>query len=208
VQLAADEMIGNEFLPAVLAATAPLHPGTHFELRTGPPDAMVACLHQRQTDLVITTTERRIPGFRSLTLARPALQLFVPRRSKINSSAHFWRQQRIAEPLIFPVELGAVHRTFERGRRALRVDWRARINVNSTAVMINLVADGHGVGVGLALPSLARHPAVRALPLAGFEPVQLVALCHSPDKAVLASVLAAVQPIARQWWPAEAPADA
>lgn len=123
--------------------------------------------------------------------------------AKINSPGHFWRQGRIAEPLICPMEAGAVHRTFARGLQALRVEWPAGIRADSTAVMLQLVAAGHGVGVGLETPS-TRHRDVRALPLAGFEPVQLMALWRPPAGPWLGSLLAAARDTARRLWPAAA----
>ena len=202
VRIAADEMIAPEFLPAVLAAVAPLPPGTCFELRTGPAAELEAWLHERRVQLVITTADRGIRGVRSLALARPRLRLLVPRKAKINSPGHFWRQGRITEPLICPVEAGTVLRTFERGLQALRVEWPAGIRVDSTAIMIRLVAEGHGVGIGLELPSQAPHPEVRAIPLAGFDPVPLVARWRLPAGPWLETLLAAIRGAARRLWPA------
>jgi len=179
MRIAADDMISQEFLPAIMAAAVPRQPGTCIELRTGQPDALEAGLHERRVHLIIIATDRRIPGARSLTLARPGLQLLVPRKANINSPGHFWQQGRIAEPLICPAEAGAVQRTFERGLQALRVEWPAGIRADSTAIMMKLVAGGHGVGVSLALPFQVPHPEVRTLPLAGFDPVPVVAALAS-----------------------------
>lgn len=59
VRLAADEMLGQEFLPALLAGFAPRQPETCFELLTGPPADLEAWLHERHVHLVITATDRR-----------------------------------------------------------------------------------------------------------------------------------------------------
>lgn len=203
VRIAADEPLGQEFLPAVIAAVAPRQPGACFELQTGRSDGTLADLRDRRVQLVITTTDRRIPGARSLVLARPGLRLLVPRRSRINSPGYFWRQDRIAEPLICPAEAGAVHRTFTRGLQALGVEWPAGIRVDSTAVMMKLVAAGHGVSVGLDLPAV-RHPEVRAIPLTGFDPVPLAAFWRPPVKPWHESLLAAVRTTAQKIWPATA----
>lgn len=226
MRIAADDMISHEFLPAIIAAAAPRlsyhakasavakptadmmadrskdRPGVCIELQTGQPDVLETGLHERRIHFVITATDRRIPGVRSLVLARPGLQLLVPRKTRINSPGHFWQQGRIAEPLICPVEAGAVQRTFERGLQALHVEWPTSIRVNSTAVMMKLVAGGHGVGVSLALPSRVPHPEVRALPLAGFGQVPVVALWRPPARPWLESLLPAVRDTARRLWPA------
>ena len=161
---------------------------------------MEAWLFERRAHLVITTADRRIRGVRTLLLARPGLRLLVQRKSKIHSPGHFWRQERIAEPLICPAEGNALLRSFERGLQALRVKWPASFRVNSTAVMLRLVAEGQGVGVSLALPSQARHPEVRAIPLAGFEPVQLVAILRPSDEPQLESLLSVLRDTARRLW--------
>lgn len=201
VRLAADEMLGAEFLPALLAGFSPRPTRACFELRTGPPAALETWLHERDVHFVISATDRRLRGIRSVALARPGLRLFVRRKTSIHSPGHFWQQSRIAEPLICPMNAGAVHRTFARGLRALRVEWPAGIRVDSTAVMLQLVAAGRGVGVGLELPS-TRHPGVRALSLSGFESVPMMALWRPPAEPWLESLLAAARASARRWWPA------
>lgn len=203
LRLAVDEMLGAEFIPAIVAEAAPRLPGICFEFLTGPPPRVETELHERQVSFAIIATDRRVPGARSLVLARPGLRLLVPRRSRIHSPGYFWRQSRIAEPLICPAEAGAVHRTFARGLQALGVEWPAGIRVDSTAVMMKLVAAGHGVSVGLDLPAV-RHPEVRAIPLTGFAPVPLAAFWRPPVKPWHESLLAAVQTTAKKIWPATA----
>lgn len=199
IRIASDEMIGQEFLPALLAGLVPWQPGTCFELRTGSPPVLEAWLHERRVNLVVTVADRRLRGVRSLALARSGLRLLVHRKAKIHSPGHFWRQGRITEPLIWPVEAGAAHRTFQRGLQALRVEWPTTIRVDSTAVMLRLVAAGHGVGVSLELPSV-RHPDVRAIPLTGFDAVPLVAFWRPPAGSWLEPLLAAARDTSRRLW--------
>jgi DNA-binding transcriptional LysR family regulator len=207
VRIAVDDVLGQEFLPAIITTVAPRQAGACLELQTGPPDGILTGLHERRVHLVITTADRRVRGVRSLVLARPGLRLLVQRKAKINSPGYFWRQSRIAEPLICPAEAGAVHRTFARGLQALGVEWPAGIRVDSSAVMMKLVAGGHGVGIGLDLPTV-RHPEVRAIPLTGFAPVQLVALWRQPIGQWHESLLATVRATARRLWPAALPVAA
>lgn len=208
LRLAADDMIGPAFLPTLIAATAPRSPDTGFELLTSPPDAAETWLCERQVHLLITAADRRIRGVRSLTLARPGLRLLVRRKAKISSPGHFWRQRKIAEPLICPLQPGAVHQAFGRGLRALHVEWPAGIRVDSTALMLQLVADGHGVGVGVELPSQAQHPEILAIPLPNFEPMPLVALWRRAAEPQLGPWLVAARNTARRLWPAASAAIA
>ena len=201
MRIATDDGIGLELLPAVMTAAATLPRGIAWELRTVPPGSLEMMLRERRVHLGITTADGRTRGVRSRVLARLGLRLLVRRQSRIFSPGHFWRQKTIAEPLICPVESDAVKRSFERGLQALCVKWQAGIQVDSNAMMMKLVANGHGVGLGLELPSQVRHTSVRALPLTGFDPVQLVALWSTPARPWVSSLLAVIGDTARNLWP-------
>ncbi len=204
VRLAADAMIGEEFLPAVIAATVPRPPDAGFELLTGPPAGMKAWLLERRVHLVFTAAAERIRGVQSELLAQPRLCLYVPGKTKIHSPGHFWRQGRIAERLICPPESGVVWQAFGRGLQGLRVEWPAAVRVDSQAMLMQLVANGEGVGVGLEPVSPARHPGVRALPLPGFERVQLRALWRRRVEPVISPLLMAARRTVRKSWPTAA----
>ena len=203
VRIAVDEMLAGEFLPAIMAAVAPLRPAAQIEVRTDLPAGLETWLHEREVHLAIIPADRRIRGFHAETLARVGLRLLVGRKAGIHSAGHFWRQEQIAEPLIGRMEPGAVDRTFERGLRALRVAWPAAVRVGTTELMVKLVGEGHGVVVGLAVPSQTRQPKVRALPLTGFAPVPLVALWRPPVRPWLHAVLTAAVATARRLWRGE-----
>ena len=197
-----DEMLAEEFLPAIAAAIMPRWPALRLEFRTGHAARLESWLHEREVHLAIATAERHVRGFHSRILARVGLRLLVARKARIKSPGHFWRQARIAEPLIGRSGGGTVDRIFERGLRALQVVWPAGVRVDSTGVMIKLVGEGHGVGVGLELPSQTRHPKIRALPLTGFAGVPLVALWRPSTRPYHESLLMAASATARKLWPA------
>lgn len=179
VRIGIDEVLGPEFPAAVFAGIPSLPDGTISELRTGPPDKLLAWLHERRVHLAFMVASRRPTGVRAELLGRAEPYLLVGCKLGIRSAGHFWRQTRIAEPLIWPVEAGAVHHSFAHGLRTLRVDWPIHFRVDSTAAMRELVAGGYGVGVGLA-PWAGRPPGIRALPLAGFTAASVLALWRPP----------------------------
>lgn len=192
VRIGIDETLGPEF-PAVLLSGVPSRVGSPIhEFHTGPPGELLAWLRERHVHLVITAADRRPAGVRAEFLGHATPHLLVERKSGIKSARHFWRQERIAEPLIWPMEAGAIHSSFARGLRALHVDWPASIRVDSTAAMRQLVASGHGVGVGLAFLS-APHPRIRSLPLAGFAAVSLLALWRPPAEPWMDAYVAAAK---------------
>lgn len=199
VSIATDDFIGPELLPAILAQLDLRPSGRGYELRTGPSDVLETWLNERRVHLAITYADRRLRGFRSLELGQPGLRLLVRRKTKIKTPGYFWRQERITEPLICPVEAGAMLRTFERGVQALGVVWPVIMGVDSAAVMHRLVAAGQGVGLSLELPFPIRHPEVRAIPLAGFDPVPVVAAWHPSAEPQLGPLLSALRDTAMRW---------
>lgn len=201
VRLAAAGTLGQEILSEILAVAAPLPDGVRLELLTGRPEELVTWVQERRVQLAITPADRRVRRVCSRVICQPGLQLLVPRRARISSAGDFWSRKHIAEPLISPPEGDPVCRRFTSGLQALHVKWASRIWVESPRALLQLVAEGQGVGVGFDLPWAARHPAVRALPLTGFAPVPLVVLWRKPVDPLLKSLLTAVDEATRKYWP-------
>jgi DNA-binding transcriptional LysR family regulator len=201
VRIAASGTLGPEIFSVLLAAAAPLPGEVRFELLTGRPGELEVWVRERRVQLAITTADRRVSHVCSRVVAQPGLHLLVQRKARIPSAGHFWGRKQITEVLISPPEGDPVCRQFERGLKGLHVEWRSGISVGSPQAVMQLVAGGHGVGVGLDLPWLKPPPAVRALPLAGFAPVPLLILWRKPVDPLLKTLLAAVDETARKYWP-------
>lgn len=192
-RIAVDDLIGSAFLPAFLAATASGSRDTVWEFLSIPHEELENRLREHHVSVAITTTVRPLRGIHSCVLAQLRPCLIVPRKAKILAPVHFWRQTTIAEPLICSLGSPALRQSFERGLQGLHATWPATIMVGSFATMMTLITQGHGVGLGLALPSLTRHPSVRTLPLPGFDPVSIVALWCGTAPAWCAPLLTAVR---------------
>ena len=67
-------------------------------------------------------------------------------------------------------------RPFQKALNQARVKWERNIEVNSLELVERYVADGYGYGLTVAVPGATLHPAVRALPLPGFQPVEVGAV--------------------------------
>ncbi len=202
--LVVDDLIGVGLLSAVVTAIARQHPSLVLEIHTASQAKVEASLAGGEADVIITTSERAMPGVRSALLARVTPVLLVSQKAAIKTPGHFWAQTPIAERLIYPVETGLVHHTFERGLSGMQVNWRPSIRVNSQAVMREMVASGQGVGVGLALPEAALDPRIRAIPLKHFDPIPVTVCWKTRVKPVVAATVAIIREIARQQWKVEA----
>lgn len=201
LRVAAADTLGSEVLALIMQAAAPLPTGVRVELLTGRATDLEGWVQERRVRLAIMPAPRRVRSVCSRVLLHSGLRLLVPHKSKITAASHFWSRPTITAPLIGPPEADPVSRAFAQGLQGLRVEWTPAICVESPQTLMQLVAAGNGVGIGLDLPWLKLHPAVRGLPLAGFERVPLLALWRKPVDTLLASLLAAGEAAACRFRP-------
>ncbi|MDQ5979225.1 MAG: LysR family transcriptional regulator [Verrucomicrobiota bacterium] len=200
LHLAADSLLGEGWLPAVLAPVAKRFPATRCEVRTGTPGQLGAWLAAREVQLIVTTGHRRPAGWRSQILARPGLGLWVRTASPITSAGWFWQQGRPSQCLIGPAPDDPLPTIFQRGLRALQVAWVAHLRADSATLIHELVRQGLGVGLGLNLPEEARPAGLRVLPLKHFEPVPVSACWRPPLTPALELLLSTLRRVAGQRW--------
>lgn len=187
--IAAEDMLGVGFLADLQAAAMMAAPEARIDLRVRPAGKTETWLSEQGSHLAIAITDRRKRGANTRLLESATIQLLVSSQSKINSAGHFWSQGRVAEALIYPFETGAVHRTFERGLKALGVDWPVRMRVNSPAVMTELVARGKGIGLGTGMSGVIPPSGVSLIPLTGFDSVQIEARYRKSAKSQISRLL-------------------
>lgn len=107
----------------------------------------------------------------------------------------------VTEPLIrLPANEG-VTRAFDRGLKNRGVEWPVAIEASSTELVTQYVANGYGVGVNVDLPNLVPPRRVRALPLDGFDPVEVVALWRPPVDPLVEKLRSVIEARARELWP-------
>ena len=202
LRIAASELILRDYLPPVIERLRAQHPTLRFGLRTGFQAELESWLQDGQIDLAIAPLETRPQaGLKCLPIVKLPPVLLVPKSSPLKKAAELWQQDRLEEPLICLPADEAITRVFRKGLRQLRLDWPTSIEASSTEVATQYVANGYGLGVGVDLPHVTRHPKVRVLPLPGFEAIEIVALWRPPTSPLLDALRAAIQERATELWP-------
>lgn len=203
LRIAASELILRDHLPAIIENLRETHPTLRFALRSGPQPDVERWLQDGEIDVAIAPLQTRPQsGLKCLSIVKLPPVLLVPKDSPLKSAGDLWARDRIADPLICLPAGEAITRVFRNGLRDLKVDWPTAIEASSTEVVTQYVGSGYGLGVGVYLPDLIRHPNVRPLPLPGFEPVQIAALWRPPVSPIVNDALRAIEARAHHLWPA------
>ncbi len=201
LRFGSSELILRDHLPLVMQQVKKTFPALRLIMRTGFQPQLEALLKGGELDLAIVTAMhgRPVPGLRRLPLVRIPLVLLVHRDSPIRSAAELFARKRIEEPLIsLPAPPDGV---FQQGLKRLGVEWKPSIEATSLELVTWYVANGHGIGVQLDVPDVMRHAEVRALPLTGFEQVEIIALWRGEPTPVIRAVLKESQRHAKKAWP-------
>jgi len=190
VRLGAEEGLSEALALPAIGSSLKHEPATGIDLQSGPADRLTQSLQEGEIDLAITTLAGKPPrGLACRIVASRPLALLVPKTMPIRSAEYFWGQKNVGEKLIAPADTHAISQAFQQGLSRGDVVWQARIKTDSFAGVAPMVAAGYGVGVTLALPGLARHPGLRVLPLAGFDPVPIACLWRRADTVRLKTPL-------------------
>jgi DNA-binding transcriptional LysR family regulator len=201
LRVGASELVLRDHLPAVIGRLRHKLPKFRLALRSGFQAELEAWLLDRQIDLAFTPLENRPPArIRCRSLVRLPLALVVPKKLKLKSAAELWARGTIEEPLITLPASENMSRLFQKGLKRLGVDWPVAIEASSMDLVTRYVANGYGYGVNIDLPEVTSHPAVRTLPLEGFEPLEMVALWQGETSPLVQGVLdEAVRFVGERW---------
>ena len=202
LRIGASELVLRDHLPAVIQRMKQAHPELRLALRSGFQPELEAALHEKEIDLAIIPLRGRLPPkVRCLRLLRLPLVLLVNKQSKIKTAATLLAQKRPAEPLICLPPTEIICQVFQAGLKKLGVIWPLAIEASSMELVTQYVANGDGVGVNIAIPSVVRHRQVRVLPLEGFDEVELAAMWHGEPTPLLRAVLGEMQGYVAKHWP-------
>jgi DNA-binding transcriptional LysR family regulator len=209
LRIGASELVLRDYLPVVVARLRRHEPKLRLGLRSGFQAEMEKWLLDRELDLVVTTLDAKPPArLCCLKLMRLPLVLLVHKKSRIKSATELWARGEIAEPLICLPQTEAMSRLFREGLQQRQVEWPQAIEASSMDLVTRYVANGYGIGLSVHALEVVKHPAVRVLPLDGFDPVEVAALWKGEPAPLIRLVLEEMQNyVAKQWpqWRCEAP---
>lgn len=202
IRIASSELILRDHLPHVLDAVRAKQPALRFALSTGSQSEIESGLLAGDIDLAITSIESRPrAGLKCLSIVKLPLVLLVPKTSRWKNARDLWAQDAIEEPLISLAPEETITASFRRGLKALRVEWPTAIEASSTELVTRYVANGYGLGVSVNLSTLVNDPKIRALPLDGFDAVEIAAIWHPPVDPAHQILHDAIAERARKLWP-------
>lgn len=179
LRVAAAAPVLRDHLPELLQNVREKFPRLKLVLREALQPESEGWLQNQEIDVAVTLLEGKPPaGITAVPLLPLPLVLLVPKTSRIKSADELWQRDKIGEALISLPANEPVSRHFQQGLARRGVDWFAAIEVSSLDLIETYVASGFGIGLSVAIPKTTMPTKIRAVPLPGFEPVVVGALCH------------------------------
>ena len=174
LRLGASELVLRLHIPTVTQRLRSRYPKLLLSLTPGYQVQFETWLREGVIDLAIVPLETKTQGRQSqLRLVRVPLVLLVPKKSPVRRAADLWTQRQPSAPLVALPPDSSVTRSFCRDLRRLGVKWPQAREATSMEMVTSHVAAGEGYGVNLAVAEAIADPAVRALPLEGFAPMEI-----------------------------------
>lgn len=166
LRLAATTNVMRDHFPHLLRELQRLIPGLRLTLRDANLSSAARLLREHQVDLALALHEEET-GLRSVALLEMPMVLLVKGEPPRGGVPGILRNA--AElPLIAPPAHDPVTKTFQAELRTREIAWEVRIEAPGLDLVEAYVAEGFGVGLGLAIPGRSGPKGVRALPLKGF----------------------------------------
>jgi DNA-binding transcriptional LysR family regulator len=202
LRLGASELVLRLHIPTVTQRLRSRYPKLLLSLTPGYQVQFETWLREGVIDLAIVPLDPKTQGRQSqLRLVRVPLVLLVPKKSPVRRAADLWKQKKLAAPLVALPPDSSVTRSFFRELRRLGVKWSQATEVTSMEMVTSHVAAGEGFGVNLAVADAIADPAVRALPLEGFAPMEIGLRWTGEMSPLLRDTVLELQRYARETWP-------
>lgn len=190
LRIGASTIILRDHLPKLLWGVHKKFPGLKVSLREGYPAQLEDLLAKDEVDLVITLVDRKpAAGFQEEVLMELPPVLLVEKTSPLKSAEELWRRDRITDSLICLPAREKLTRNFLAKLAELDVDWFPTVEASSVDLIETYVANGLGIGLGVAVPHRTLPENVRALPLKDFPPVLIGALWRGKKTPLLEAFL-------------------
>ena len=194
LRIAAPSMVLHDYVPELLRRVRAKFPAFRLNLHeTSQPEAE-NLLQAQEIDLAITSFEKKARfGLHSVALMELPLTLLVAKKHPLKHAKELWKDDKIEETLITfpPTEL--VSALFQRGLKALGVEWYGGIEVNSLSLIECYVANGFGIGLTATVPGTPCNPKLRRIPLSGFPSLTMGAAWAGKLSPIAGQFLAEVE---------------
>lgn len=197
LRIAASAAVFRNHLPDVLVTLRDEIPRMKLTLLETEPSDVNALITSQKVDIGVTVLHGRFAeGLRSEKLLEIPLALLVPAHEKAKTLDDLleddeWEKGKTGRlPLIGLPRHEILYQLTQQGFEQRNIDWPISVEVSSLDTIIQYVARGFGVGVGLAVPGEELPKNVRAIPLRDFAPMAVGAVWQGQLKPVAAAFLA------------------
>lgn len=177
IRIGASEIVLRDHVPYFIGQVKRKFPQLRLTLREGYQPQIENWLEREELDLGFTLIgDHPPPGIQSTPLLSLPLMLLVPKASRFKTAEDILMQDKIDSALINLPANEAITRNFQQGLARRGVDWFPSIEVSSLHLIETYVANGHGIGLFVKIPTTKLHKDIRLLPLPDFPPVSFGAL--------------------------------
>ncbi len=172
LRIAAPSIVLHDYVPELLQRLRRRFPIFRLQLHEAARADAERLLQAGEIDLAITVIDsKRRLGIHSRPLLELPLILLVNKKHHLTTANQLWSRDKIEETLITFPRSDTVQTHFQRGLEQFGVEWFPGIEVTSTRLIEHYVANGYGVGAGVATPGFKPPRGLRVIPLPGFPPV-------------------------------------
>jgi DNA-binding transcriptional LysR family regulator len=188
LRLAAPATIIRRHLPDVLAAVRQAQPELELTLVDAGHVAALSLLESEEVDLAVCELDSRPPaGIRSETLLSLPLVLILPESYRVGRSG--MQAMAVDLPLIRPRSDAPLGRLFAKALAKAKLEWPARIEVNSLELVHAYVAGGFGAGLSVQAPGVRPPKGTRIWEIPDCPRLTVAAAWRGKLQPLAASVL-------------------
>lgn len=190
IRIGASEIVLRDHVPYFIGQVKKKFPQMRLTLREGYQPQIETWLEREELDLGFTLIgDNPPPGIQSAPLLSLPLLLLVPKASRFKTADDILLQDKIDSALINLPANEAITKNFQQGLARRGVDWFPSIEVSSLHLIETYVANGHGIGLFVKIPTTKLHKDLRMLPLPDFPPVSFGALWKGRPTPIMQAFL-------------------
>lgn len=197
LRLAAPATVIREHLPDALASVKQRCPELELTLVDADQRGAFALLEREEVDLAVCELEGKPPaGVRCEVLLTLPLILLLPQSFQVPRSGLHGIAAEF--PLIRPPADAAISRLFGKVLAKARLDWPAKIEVNSLELVHRYAAKGFGAGLGVRAPGVRVPGGLRSWEIPGCSGLAIAAAWCGKPQPLAEMVLDALRQVAKR----------